>query len=222
MSTFREKLHQGSILLSDGAMGTLLHQRGIGLDECFDLLNLTQPALVAAIHREYIEAGSNIIQTNTFGANHFKLHRFGQADRLVEINRAGVDLVRRVANAAFKDVLVAGDVGPLGMPLAPFGRLQPDEAREAFREQIQALSDAGIDLLIIETITDLYELKEAVQAAREINPALPVIASMTFTRDNVTTLGDSPRKVATELSKLGVDVIGVNCSSGPNQILRVL
>ncbi len=222
MSIFRDRLQGGTVFLSDGAMGTLLHQRGIGLDECFDLLNLTQPALVAGIHREYIEAGSTIIQTNTFGANRFKLHRFGQADRLAEINKAGVDLVSRVASAAFKDVLVAGDVGPLGVALAPFGRLQLDEAREAFREQIQVLVDAGIDLLMIETITDLYELKEAVQAAHEIDPQLPVLASMTFTRDNVTVLGDSPRKVASELSKLGVDVIGVNCSNGPNQILRIL
>jgi methionine synthase I (cobalamin-dependent)/5,10-methylenetetrahydrofolate reductase len=222
MNRFREQLQRGGVFLSDGAMGTYLHSKGVDFDDCFDLLNLTRPDVIRAIHREYIEAGSNIIQTNTFGANRCKLHRFGLVERLAEINRAGVDLVRQAAQAAGKDVLIAGDVGPLGVALAPYGRMQLPDARDAFREQIQTLDGAGVDLLIIETITDLYELKEAIAAAREAAPDLPVIASMTFTRDNITLLGDSPHKVAVELSQAGADVLGVNCSSGPNQILRIL
>ncbi|MCE5208617.1 MAG: bifunctional homocysteine S-methyltransferase/methylenetetrahydrofolate reductase [Chloroflexi bacterium] len=222
MNKFRQCLEEGRIILSDGAMGTLLHQKGVKIDECFDLLNLTQPAMIAEIHREYIEAGSNMIQTNTFGANRYKLRRFSLEDKQVDINQAAVDLVRRVASASFKDIIIAGDVGPLGVRLAPFGKVQLPDARNAFREQIQFLAEAGVDVLIIETITDLYELKEAIFAAREVTPDLPVIASMTFTRDDITLLGDSPRKVALEVSKAGADVIGVNCSGGPNQILRIL
>ncbi len=209
-------------VLSDGAMGTLLHQRGVGFDQCFDELNLTQPALVSEIHREYIEAGSQIIQTNTFGANRYKLAQHGLENKVAEINTAAVELARRVVLASFKTVLIAGDVGPLGVRLAPFGRVQPEEAREAFREQISALAAAGVDLLIIETMTDLYEVREAVGAARDVAPDLPVVASMTFTRDDRTLLGDDPTKVARKLRDAGADVIGVNCSGGPNQILRIL
>jgi homocysteine S-methyltransferase len=212
----------GRPILSDGAMGTLLHQRGVGFDQCFDELNLTRPALVAEIHREYIDAGSQIIQTNTFGSNRYKLAQHGLENKVREINTAAVELARRVVLASFKQVLIAGDVGPLGVRLAPFGRVQPEEAREAFREQISALAGAGVDLLIIETMTDLYEIREAVAAARDAAPQLPVVASMTFTRDDRTLLGDDPAKVARKIRESGADLIGVNCSGGPNQILRIL
>ncbi len=203
-------------------MGTVLHTRGVNFDECFDALNLTQPALVAEVHREYIEAGSQIIQTNTFGANRYKLARHGLEQQVEQINRAGVELVRRVIYASFKPVLIAGDVGPLGVRLAPFGRVKPEQAHIAFAEQIGALVNAGIDLLIIETMSDLLEIHEAIQAAREIAPELPIIASMTFTRDDRTLLGDSPAKVARSLQQSGATVLGVNCSGGPHQILRIL
>src|SRR3972149_3635149 len=155
-------------LLGDGAMGTLLNARGVAFDQCFDALNLSQPALVGDIHRLYIEAGAQVIQTNTFGANRYKLAAHGLESRLEDINRAGVELVRRVALAAYKEVLVAGDVGPLGGRLAPFGRVQPEQARQAFGEQIQALAEAGADLIIIETISDLLEIRQAVLAARQV------------------------------------------------------
>ena len=209
-------------ILSDGAMGTILNQRGVRFDACFDELNLTNPGLVAEIHHEYIDAGSQIIQTNTFGANRYKLGRHGLEDHVSEVNAAGVELARRIILASFKPVLIAGDIGPLGVRLAPFGRVQPDEARAAFREQIDALVKAGIDLLIIETMTDLFEVYEAIQAAREISPELPVIASMTFTRDDRTLLGDDPAKVAARIHASGADLIGINCSGGPNQLLRIL
>src|SRR5512139_3095999 len=150
-----------STLLSDGAMGTMLHARGISFEKCFDELNLTNPAAVGDIHREYIEAGADILQTNTFGANRFKLGKHGLVSKLIDINRSGVELARRVVAASKKEVLIAGDVGPLGVRIAPFGRVQPEEARAAFAEQIAALVEADVDLLIIETFSDLYEIREA-------------------------------------------------------------
>lgn len=213
-------------LLADGAMGTMLHARGMGFDKCFDELNLTNPAAVAEIHREYIEAGAQLIITNTFGANRFKLSKHGLQDNVKEINHNGVELAKRVVAASFKEVLVAGDVGPLGVRIAPYGRVQLEDAREAFVEQIQALADAGADLILIETFSDLYEIREAIKAAREAGTQnavhLPIVASVTFTRDDRTVLGDNPTKVARVLNETGADVIGVNCSGGPAQLLRIL
>ncbi len=208
-------------ILVDGAMGTMLNARGIGFDQCFDYLNLSDPGLVAEVHRAYIEAGARIIQTNTFGANRFKLSEHDLDDQVEQINHAGVELAMRVVKASYKEVLVAGDVGPLGVRLAPYGRIQPEDARQAFTEQIKALWKAGAELLILETMTDLYEMGEAISAAQDVCD-LPIVASMTFTRDDRTLLGDSPVKVAETLYEYGVDVIGVNCSGGPAQILQVL
>ncbi len=208
-------------LLGDGAMGTLLNARGVGFDQCFDQLNLSQPALVAAVHRDYIEAGAQVIQSNTFGANRFKLATFGLDQRLEAINRAGVELARRAAQASGKSVLVAGDVGPLGVRLAPYGRVQVEQARQAFAEQVAALVGAGVDLLILETFSDLREIQVALSAVRQVCD-LPVVASMTFTRDDRSVLGDSPATVARALAQAGADVIGINCSGGPAQVLRLL
>lgn len=208
-------------LLTDGAMGTMLHARGIGFDKCFDELNVTDPASVAEIHREYIEAGAQLILTNTFGANRYKLAKHGLQEDVQLINAKGVELAKRVVAASFKEVLVAGDVGPLGVRIAPFGRVQPEQAREAFAEQIGALAQAGADLIVIETMSDLYEIREAIKAAREVCD-LPVVATVTFTRDDRTLLGDHPAKAARTLLEAGADVIGVNCSGGPSQLLRLL
>jgi homocysteine S-methyltransferase len=215
------ELLSSQTILADGAMGTMLHQHGVGFDKCFDELNMTNPSAVAEIHRAYIEAGAQLIITNTFGANRFKLTKHGLQDDVIEINKASVDLAKRVVSASFKDVLVAGDVGPLGVRIAPFGRVQPEQAREAFAEQIQALAEAGVDLIVIETFSDLYEIREAIKAAKETCD-LPVVASVTFTRDDRTLLGDEPMKVARTLRDAGADVIGVNCSGGPAQLLRIL
>jgi len=220
---FREHLNQSlHPIVTDGAMGTLLHERGIDIDECFDELNILQPAIVAEIHQEYIQAGAQLIKTNTFGANRTKLDRHGLEDRVAEINSAAVNLAQRVVSASFKDVMIAGDVGPLGVPLAPFGHVQPEEAVEIYLEQVQALVDAGVDLILIETMVDVYAVRAAVQAVRQVNPEMPVIASMTFTRDRRTLLGDTPEEVAQRINDLNVDVIGVNCSGGPAQLLRIL
>jgi len=215
-----EILNQKTVI-ADGAMGTMLHARGVSFDKCFDELNLTNPAAVADVHREYIEAGAELIITNTFGANRFKLSKHGLHHDVDKINRAGVELAKRVVAASFKEVLIAGDVGPLGVRIAPYGRVKLEEAREAFAEQIKALAEAGADVVIIETMSDLYEIQEAIRAAKE-NSSLPIIASVTFTRDDRTLLGDDPAKVAHRLAAAGADVIGVNCSGGPSQLLRIL
>ncbi len=208
-------------ILADGAMGTLLHARGVGFEHCFDELNLTEPALVAEMHRAYIEAGSQIIYSNTFSANRYKLAEHGLQDQIVEINKAGVELARRVVSASFKNILVAGDVGPLGVRLAPYGRVQIEDAKAAFTEQISILCEAGVELLVIETFGDLYEIHEAVNAAREFCD-MPIVASVTFTRDDRTVLGDTPAKVARTLQAAGADIIGANCSGGPAQLYRIL
>jgi methionine synthase I (cobalamin-dependent)/5,10-methylenetetrahydrofolate reductase len=207
-------------VLADGAMGTMLNAQGIGFDQCFDELNMSNPNMVAAVHRAYIEAGAQVIQTNTFGANRYKLSEHELEEKVAEINQAGVELAKHEVIDSFKDVLVAGDVGPLGVRLAPFGRVQPEEARVAFAEQIEALCEAGADLLILETMSDLNEMLAAISAAGEVCD-LPIVASITFTRDDRTLLGDSPTRVAKILHESGAEVIGVNCSGGPAQILRI-
>ena len=209
-------------IVTDGAMGTLLHERGVEIDSCFDELNLTQPAMVGEIHRDYIQAGADVIKTNTFGANRTKLERHGLDERVKEVNAAAVELARRVVAASFKDVLIAGDIGPLGMPLAPFGRIQTEEAYEIYLEQAEALIEAGVDLILIETMVDLYAVREAVRAVKAVDPEMPIVASMTFTRDRRTLLGNTPQEVAKDIHAMGVDVIGVNCSGGPVQLLRIL
>ena len=209
-------------IVTDGAMGTILHARGIPFDDCFDELNLTQPAIVADIHRDYIQAGAEIIKTNTFGANRIKLDRHGLEDHVAEINTAAVNLAQKVVMASFKEVMIAGDIGPLGLPLAPFGHIQQDEAYDIYKEQAKALIDAGVDVILIETMVDIYAVRAAVEAIRDLDPTMPVIASMTFTRDLRTLLGNSPQEVAQRFDELGVDVIGANCSGGPDQLLRIL
>jgi homocysteine S-methyltransferase len=213
--------HSDLPLLSDGAMGTLLNAQGVGFNQCFDDLNRTSPALVAGLHRLYLQAGAQVIQSNTFGANRFKLAAYGLADQVAELNRRGVELAREAVTTSSGDALVAGDVGPLGVRLAPFGRVQAEQARQAFAEQVAALAAAGADLLILETFSDLAELQQAVAAAHQVC-SLPVVASMTFTRDDRTLLGESAANVARSLADSGADVIGVNCSGGPAQVLRLL
>ncbi len=208
-------------LLSDGAMATMLHARGIGFHQSFDELNLTHPDLIEGVHEEYIRAGAQVVLTNTFGANRYKLAEHSLEDQLEAINRTGVEIARRAAVRAGLAVWIAGDVGPLGVRLAPFGRVQADQAQRVFEEQIRTLVEAGIDLILIETISDLVEITAAVTAAKSLS-GLPVAATVTFTRDDRTLLGDDPAKTARRLNDAGADLIGVNCSGGPAQILRIL
>ncbi len=220
-NAFRTWLAAGEPILADGAMGTMLHSSGERFDVCFDELNRIDPELVLAIHRDYAGAGAQILETNTFGANRFKLAHHGLEEQVAEINAAAVALARRAADAADHEILIAGSVGPLGVRLAPFGRVQPDQAAAVFAEQIGALSEAGADLIILETHSDVYEIVEAVKSTRQVCD-LPVVAMMTFTRDDRTLLGDTAQRVASKLLDAGADVIGANCSGGPAQLLRLV
>jgi len=202
-------------------MGTMRYAKGATFVQCFDELNVTQLAWVYDIHAEYLRAGADIIETNTFGANRYKLEEHDLADRVEELNVAGVRLAREVARAAGRPVFVAASVGPLGVQLAPVGSLTREEAHAAFREQIAALVSAEPDALIFETFGDLKEITEAIRAAQEVC-ALPIIAQMTFTNDGVTTLGYTPAQVAHALAALKVNVIGVNCSVGPARVFSVI
>src|SRR3990172_12018968 len=218
---FLSQLNSKTPMLADGAMGTMLHEGGIDFARCFDELNLVKPELVQEIHSAYLDAGAQLVMTNTFGANRFRLAEHGLQDQVEQINKAGVEIARKAALESGKRVFVAADVGPLGVRLAPFGRVQPEQARAAYQEQIRGLAAGKPDLIIIETMTDLYEVREAVQAAKA-GSDLPIVASMTFTRDDRTLLCDTPIKVAKKIHRAGADVIGINCSSGPAQLLRIL
>jgi len=213
---------QHSPILCDGAMGTEIFAHGIPFEHCYDMLNISKPEVILDIHRGYVEAGAEIIETNTFGGNRFRLMDHELATKVDEINRAGVRLARIAAEESRRRVFVAGSVGPLGVRLAPLGRVRASDAREAFREQIAALHAAGVDLLIFETFSDLNEIREALLAAQDVAPELARVALMTFGEDGRTPLGDAPTLVANTLSELKVDVMGANCSVGPARLLPVI
>lgn len=202
-------------------MGTQLYARGVPFDQCFDELNLAAPDLVRGIHLDYIESGAELIETNTFGANRFKLAPHNLADRAAEINRAGARVAREAVDVAGRAVFVAGSMGPIGRPLAPLGTVTPEEVRAAYAEQAEALVAGGADVLILETFTDLAELVEAVRGVRGAVEA-PVIAQMTFTQDGKTLLGHGPAEITEALERLGVEVVGANCSVGSQGILEVM
>src|SRR6266702_1657162 len=208
-------------LLCDGAMGTLLYARGVPYEQCFDALNLTQPELIQSIHREYISAGAQIIETNTFGANRAKLEAHNLEERVREINFRAVRLAREAREESGQPVFIAGAVGPSGQPLQAPDEHRLSELRAIFREQIEALLEAGADLLILETFSSLAELRQAVLAAQEVG-GLPIVAQMSFYEDGHTLSGQSAARVATVLSDLGVDVMGANCSVGPAATLDTL
>ena len=217
---FIERLKEGPILC-DGAGGTLLYQRGGPADQCFDHLNVTNPSLVQEIHRDYLRAGAEIIETNTFGANRFKLEKHGLADEVHEINRRGAKNGEYAVEISGKPAFVAGSIGPTGRTLAPIGLLQPELVRSAFRDQINGLLAGGVDLLMIETIGSLAEMEQAIGAARDLCD-LPIVAQATFSNDGRTVAGQTVDEVASLLIDLEVDVIGINCSVGPRGVLRVL
>lgn len=208
-------------LLCDGAMGSLLYARGITYEHCFDALNLTQPELVQSIHREYISAGAHIIETNTFGANHVKLDAYNMGERVREINYRAAKLAGEAREITGQSVFIAGAIGPSGRPLQAPDEQRLSELRAIFREQIEALQEGGVDLLILETFSNLAELRQAVLAAQEVG-GLPIVAQMSFYEDGHTLAGQSAARVATVLNDLGVDVMGANCSVGPVATLEVL
>lgn len=207
-----------NIVLFDGGMGTEIYSRGIFINRCYDEINISQPGLIKKIHEDYIAAGSDVIESNTFGANRFKLQAHGLADKLRDINYQGVKIARE---AAGEDVYVAGGVGPLGIKIEPFGHVKPSEVKDAFKEQISPMIDAGIDLIIFETFQDLREIRLAIESAREICN-LPIIAQMTVDEDLATIYGTSVKTLTRKLTASGADIVGLNCSVGPKIMLSAL
>jgi methionine synthase I (cobalamin-dependent)/5,10-methylenetetrahydrofolate reductase len=220
------ELFQTRSVLCDGAMGTMLYERGVFIHRCYDELNLSQPDLIRAIHEEYLQAGAEIIETNTFGGNRFRLQRHGLQDKVREINVAGVKIARQAADQIrdkqATQAYVAGAVGPIGVQIEPLGKVSFEEAQAAFAEQIHALAEGGADLLILETMTSLSEVHQAILAAREAAPELPILAMMTIDEEGNTLDGSSPEVAAKKLTDWGADAVGCNCSAGPATILSAI
>src|SRR5438874_13501275 len=217
MKPFLDALDE-RVLVCDGAMGTLLYAKGVFINKSFDALNMTRPDLVAEVHQEYVRAGADIVETNTFGANRIKLGSFGVADQLRAINAEGARIARRaVADRAY----VAGSIGPLGIRIEPWGKTGVDEAQAYFREQAEALVEGGVDLFVLETFRDLNEIGAAIAAVRGVSP-LPIVAQMTIEDDGNSLDGTPPEQFAPEMQRRGADVIGVNCSIGPAHMLETV
>ena len=216
---FLTRLKAGPVLC-DGAMGTLLYAKGVFINRCYDELNLSNPEMIRGIHHDYIRAGAEIIETNTFGANSFRLGRHTLADKVKDINLAGARLAR--AEADEHDAIVAGSVGPLGVRIEPLGKLAREEARSSFIEQIAALREGGVDLVILETFGFLEELHQAILAAREVDSKMPVVALVTIDDEGTSLDGSSPETFGKLLQDWGADVIGCNCSVGPVTMLDAL
>src|SRR5919198_2576401 len=215
-------LDPNRIILFDGAMGTMLYQKGVFINQCYDELSVRLADLVRDIHRAYVKAGADVLETNSFGANRVKLAQYGLEGRVEELNHASARLAREVGDEAKRPVLVAGAVGPLGVRLEPYGPTSVEEARAIFRQQLAALKEGGADLFILETFSDLHEIKEGIRAAREVDAATPVVAQMTIGADHRTTYGATAEDVARALDQWGADVIGLNCSVGPQIILECI
>ncbi len=207
-------------VLCDGAMGTLLYAKGIFINRSYDELNLSQPDLIRGIHHEYLQAGAEIIETNTFGGNSFRLGRHSLADQVRDINRAGVRIAREAAKSF--DVWVAGSVGPLGTRIEPLGKTSFQEAREAFRQQIEVLVEGGVDLLILETFGYMEEIHQAMLAARDVSSSIPLVAQVTIDEDGNCLDGSAPQTFVPKLVEWGADVIGCNCSVGPVAMLDAM
>lgn len=206
---------EGGVVLFDGAMGTMLYDRGIFINRCFDEVNLSNPSLVESIHSEYAAAGADVIETNTFGANRFKLKLHGFDSKIREINLGGASIARRAAGGG---VLVAGSIGPLGIKIEPWGPTSYAEAQEAFAEQASALLEGGVDLFILETFADLNEIQQAIKAVKDICD-LPIVAQMTLQLDGLGLYGTDPGEFAVRIDSWGADVVGVNCTVGPKIML---
>ena len=218
MKTFWDLLDGDGVFVFDGAMGTRLYDKGIYINRSYDELNLTNPDLVREVHEEYIAAGADIIETNSFGATRHKLQPYGLENKIREINVAAAEIARKAGN---DDIMVAGAIGPLGLRLEPFGPTSFDEAKDMFREQVEGLLEGGVDLFVLETFSEVEAIEQAVRAVREIS-SLPIVAQMTIQMDGKTIFGTSPEDFTRRLDELDIEVIGLNCGMGPNHILNAL
>jgi methionine synthase / methylenetetrahydrofolate reductase (NADH) len=218
MKDFRNAVTDDRVYVFDGAMGTMLYSRGVYINRCYDELNLLSPDLVLGIQREYVKAGADIIEANTYGANRVKLSGYGLDDKIYEINHSGARIARE---AAGDRAFVAGAIGPLGIRIEPYGPTSIEEAQAIFREQVKALVEGGVDLFVLETFSDVAEIHQALTAIRSVCD-LPVVAQMTIQNDGNTSYGTSPEIFTKRLDEWGADVIGLNCSIGPHAMLEVI
>src|SRR6266581_4547645 len=218
MQNFRELIESDGIHVFDGAMGTMLYERGIYINRCYDELNLTNADLVRDIHSDYVRAGAEILETNTFGATASKLSQYGLEGSLRDINIAAARIARE---AAGEEVYIAGAIGPLGLRIEPLGPTSFDEARDLFKEQAAALLEGGVDLFVLETFSDISETKQAIRAVRELCD-LPIIAQITIQLDGNTSFGATPEVFTTQIAEWGADVIGLNCGVGPAIVLNAI
>jgi methionine synthase I (cobalamin-dependent)/5,10-methylenetetrahydrofolate reductase len=218
MKDFRDVISEDRVYLFDGAMGTMLYSRGVYINRCYDELNLTNSDLVLNVHRDYVKAGADIVESNTYGANRLKLAGYGLEDKIADINLAGVRLARE---AAGDRAFVAGAMGPLGIRIEPYGPTSIQEAREVFKEQALALVEGGVQLLVLETFSDVVEIHQAILAIRAVCD-LPIVAQVTIQNDGNTSYGTAPEVFTKQLDEWGADVIGLNCSVGPHTMLEAV
>mgnify|MGYP000875209584 CR=1 FL=1 len=225
MSNFRDFIQEDRVRVFDGAMGTMIYARGVYINRSYDELNLSNPDLITDIHREYLKAGAEIIETNTFGASRLKLANHSLDDKLKEINVAAARLARKAVESSRHDAFVAGAISPIGVHIEPFGPTSREEARELFREQAEALLEGGVDCFVLETFQSLEEIEQAIKAVRSLSD-MPIFAQMTINDQLLTALGTPVDVITTTLDgwldEAGVDVIGLNCSVGPHTILEAI
>ena len=219
---WRELIDEHRTIVADGAMGTMLFANGLMFGDPTEVWNLTHPDVVRQIHRGYLEAGSQILMTNTFGGNRMRLSLHGLQDRVGELNQTAAILLRSEVDSAGGDALVAGDIGPSGAILAPTGTLDYDEAVDIFAEQAAALIAGGVDLIWIETMSDLLEIKAAIEGVRRVAPGIALITTMTFDTRGHTMMGVSPEHAVASLAAWGADAIGGNCGNGPDELITVI
>jgi methionine synthase I (cobalamin-dependent)/5,10-methylenetetrahydrofolate reductase len=218
VKSFRERLRSG-IIVFDGGVGTYLYEKGIYINTCFDELNLTNPDLVAEVHRDYIAAGADVVETNTFGAGRFRLAPHGLENKVHDINRRGAEIAR---NAAAGQALAAGSMGPLGVQIEPIGKLSFDEAKDAFKEQAAGLLEGGVDLIVLETFGLVSELAQAIRAVRELDSKIAILAQVSVNDEGTLLSGATLDAFVAEVASFDVDAIGLNCSVGPKSMLEAL
>lgn len=212
----------GRPVLADGAMGTMLFEAGLQFGDPPEVWNVTQPDTVRRIHRGYIDAGSRIVLTNTFGGNRMRLSLHGNERHVAEFNQMAAVILRAEIEAAGSDALVAGDIGPSGALMAPIGTLDFDEATDVFAEQAGALVNGGVDLIWIETMSDLEEVRAAVQGVRAVSSTIPLITTMTFDTRGRTMMGVTPERAVASMLEWGADAVGGNCGNGPDELIGVI
>jgi len=222
MPTLQDLLDKRDYVITDGAMGTVLFAAGLEQGDPPELWNLKQPDRVADVHKAYLRAGSQIILTNTFGGSRLRLALHNAESQVSDANLAAAEILRNVVDQNGRDLLVAGDIGPTGEVLAPYGELAFQDAREAFKEQAAALIAGGVDLIWIETMSDLEEVRAAVEGTREVSGDIPIVTTMTFDTHGRTMMGVTPEQAFESLSGFGVAALGGNCGNGPEEIINVV